>query len=124
MTDEDALQTLIRWAWTFGCDIIEADKDELQADGRERRGVIRMLKRGPDREEMEIWLKADLPLEEKIEVMAHEVGHLALSLLKIEPYQRLTHEPTASLLGHCLVAALREDYGNPFFKIGGIGWLS
>ena len=120
MTDEEVLQKLVTWALTFGCDVYEGEREEHE----QTRGLFRKLRRLGSDDEMEIVIQTDLPLEEKVEVMAHEVSHMALYLLKVEPYQKLTHEPTADLLGRCLVAALKEDWANPFFKVGGIAELT
>ena len=121
MTDEEIFQKLITWALTFGCDVYEGEREENE----QRRGQFRVVKRLPGRdEEMEIVIQTDLPLEEKVEVMAHEVGHMALYLLKLNPDQKVIREPIADLLGRCLVAALREDWQNPFLKVGGIAELT
>lgn len=120
MTHEDVFQTLLQWAYTFGCDIIEANEEAWPEDKKEARGLFRKGKGSLGLEEMEIWLKMDLALEEKIDVMAHEVAHMALYLLQVNPSQKLTHEPLADLLGKCLVAALREDWQNPLLRVGGI----
>ena len=119
MTDEQVFQTLVKWSMVFGCDVYEGEREENET----RRGLFRKLRRPGQDEEMQIVIQTDLPLEEKIEVMAHEIGHLALSLLKVEPYQKLTHEPTASLFAKCLVAVIREDFGNPLFRISGMSEL-
>lgn len=118
MTNEEALQTMLRWAWDFGCDIIEANEEAFPEDQKEARGMFRKVWREGEGQVMEIWLKTDLPLKEKVEVMAHEIGHMALFLLKVNPSHKLTREPVADLLGKCLLAIIWEDYGNPLFKIG------
>lgn len=123
MTNEEVFQQLIEWAWYFGCDVYDANDEELQLDGHERRrGVFRKFKRVPGRdEEIEIVLQIDLPIEEKVEVLSHEVAHMGIFLLKVEPYQKLTHEPTAELLGRCLVSIIRGDVQqNPLFKVSGM----
>jgi hypothetical protein len=120
MTHEDCFQTLLQWAWTFGCDIIEANEEAWPEDKKESRGLFRKGKRESEGEVMEIWLKMDLTLEDKIGVMGHEVAHLALHLLNVNPDQKIIREPVADLLGKCLVATLWEDWQNPLLRVGGI----
>ena len=118
MTDEQVFKTLIGWALDFGCDCYEGEREENE----QRRGLFRVLKRVPGRyeEEMEIVIQTDLPLEEKLQVMAHEFSHMGLHLLKLNHDQKLIREPVADLLGRCLIATLKEDWQSPFFKITGI----
>ena len=122
MTDEEVFQKLLTWAMTFGCDVFGGEREENE----QRRGQFRVLKRVPGRydEEMEIVIQTDLPLNEKLDILAHEIGHMALYLLKLNPDQKVVREPLADLLGRCLVAALREEWQNPVFKITGIAELA
>lgn len=119
MTNEEMFQTLLQMAYAFGCDIIEADENNWPED-RKGRAFFRVSWTGiiSKREELEIWLRDDLSLPEKIEVMIHEIAHLAFYLFGI-PYQEL-HEVSATLFGKCLLAALREDWANPLFEMGPI----
>ncbi len=116
LTDKEIFEKLISWATTFGVDVYGGEREE----GETRRGYFRKSRVPGEDWRLEIVIQADLPTEEKIDVLAHEIGHLALDLLGVKPYQKPTHEPTASILGKCLIAAIREDYTNPLFKIGGV----
>jgi hypothetical protein len=117
VSDEEIFQTLIRWASTFGCDIIETDAEDFPGE-KKARGFFHVNKRGPGMEEFAISFKSGLPLEEKVEVVAHEIGHLLFSLLGV-PYQKESHEIVACIFGKSLIAALREDWENPFLLVHG-----
>jgi hypothetical protein len=116
MTHEEAFENLKGWAKAFGYPVEEARfaewPEELEVGTR---GLF-------SRERMNsttglIWISPGLPPEERTKVLAHELGHMALFLLKVEPYQRLTHEPVADLLGQAFIAIQNEDFQNPLFKM-------
>lgn len=122
MTHEEAFETLKTWADIFGYPILEAifAEGDFPLEGKDARGFFH-------KDEINspgwIWIRPGLSPEDRTDVLAHEVSHMILFVLKVEPYQRLTHEPTADLLGKCLVAMIWENYDNPLFKIGRIADL-
>jgi len=118
MTHEEAFENLKGWAKIFGYPIEEARfaewPEELEVGTRGFFQADRINSPGW------IWVKLGLPSEIRTGVLAHEVGHMALFIMSVEPYQRATHEPTASLLGHCFLAVIQEDFQNPLLHISGI----
>lgn len=123
MTHEEAFERLLGWAKVFGYPVEEANFAEGHWPEGLEEGTRGFFHRDRIGSPGWIWVRPGLPPEERTGVLAHEVSHMALSLLKVEPYQRLTHEPTADLLGKCLVAMIWEDYGNPLFRISRIADL-
>lgn len=117
--EEEIFQTLLQWAYAFGCDIIEADKEDFPKNVGEARGFFNVVKSGivMKREDVEIWLISGLSLEEKIWVLAHETGHLILYLLGIRPYVKELHEPVAVLIERFLIALLKGEQDDPVLQI-------
>ena len=120
MTDAEVFEKLKDWAKVFGYDILEVAFAEGDFPEGLEKGTRGFFAKGTLNSPGWIWLRPGLPIEEKVEVLAHEMGHMGLHLLGVEPYQKLSHEPTASLFAKCLVAVIREDFENPMFKIAGI----
>lgn len=120
MTNEEMFQMLLQFATLLGYDVCEMDQGDFPESCKENRGFFRQSKSGPlgmPGQGGEIFLRIGLPLDERVEVLAHEIGHITLSLLGVEPYQPLTHEPVAVLFVHSLLASLRGDFDDPIFKI-------
>jgi hypothetical protein len=119
MNNEDIFKILVSWSILFEIDVVEMDQEDFPPDIKDARGFFNQSKQGPlgmrGRGGM-IVFKTGLPLDEKLEILAHEIGHMTLALLGIE-YQPLTHEPTVTLFTHSLLASLREDYNDPVLKI-------
>jgi hypothetical protein len=125
VTHEEVFERLKAWAKIFGYPVHEAVFAEGCRPEWLEEGTRGFLQRERINLPGWIWLKLGLPSEERAEVLGHEVGHLAIHVLKGEPYEseyydRLTHEPTADLLGRCFVAIIQEDFENPLFDRGGV----